>query len=211
MQALAVAAHIARTTVIESPIHRVVHPRRSLALSALELRLLEASSFQCSHRVTPTVRLFLERTISPLSGLKRPPLRGDAIFIPALHPRRASPASPVGRGRGPAAAAVAFASLPCVPVPLALLAPPPLRSLTLVAAGIPPRVAGRSPPRLTLAYASGIPPALQKLFIVSLSCVLLLFLVRYSLSHCALRQLASLPHSLTLSHLNRSDALSAAR
>ena len=103
---------------------------------------------------------------------------GQSIFIPTLHPRRASPASPVGRGRGPAAAAVAFASLPCVPVPLALLAPPPLRSLTLVGGGIPPVLAGRSHPRLTLACASGIPPALQKVSIVVLSRVLLLFPVR---------------------------------
>ena len=55
-----------RTTVIENVEHRVVHPQRSLALSALALRLLDASSFQCYPRVIPTVRLFCKRCISHL-------------------------------------------------------------------------------------------------------------------------------------------------
>ena len=132
------------------------HRQRLLALSALALRLLRQARSNATTGSPQRFSCSVSVSIAP-TGLKRTPLRGDAIFIPTLHPRRASPASPVGRGRGPAAAAVAFASLPCVPVPLALLAPPPLRSLTLVAAGIPPRVAGRSPPRLNPRLRFGHP------------------------------------------------------
>jgi len=131
-----------------------------------------------------------EALVSPLRGSSGCP-SGTLFHIPAHHPRRASPASPVGRGRGLAAAAVAGLRFPAFGRPRLLPLPSSLRSLTPVAAGIPPRVAGRSPPRLTLACASGIPPALRKVIIVSLSCILLLFLVCYSLSHCALRQLAA--------------------
>jgi hypothetical protein len=135
------------------------------------------------------------------SGLKRPPLRGELFHIPAHHPRRACGSS---RWSSPclAAAAVAGLRFPAFGRPRLMPLPSSLRSLTLVAGGIPPRVAGRSPPRLTLAYASGIPPALQKVSTPFLSCVLFLVLMRHSLSHCALRQLASLlkPDGFSASH-----------
>jgi hypothetical protein len=55
----------------------------------------------------------------------------------------------------------------------------------------------------TLAYASGIPPALHWVIFVFLSCVLLFLSVRYSKSQCALRLLASLlpPDGVTTAHL----------
>ena len=131
-----------------------------------------------------------EALVSPLRGSSGRPY-GAMLFLFPPSTRVVPSVPPVGRLLVSPLPPSPSLRYPALSVPLALLAPPPLRSLTLVAAGIPPRVAGRSPPRLTLAYASGIPPALQKVSIVPLSCVRLLFLMRHSLSHCALRQLAS--------------------
>ena len=91
--------------------HRVVHPQRLFALSVPALRLLRQP--RALTRTGLPQRLSCnEPLVSPASGLKRSPLRGGLFHIPTLHPRRASPASPVGRGRGPAAAAVAGLRFP---------------------------------------------------------------------------------------------------
>lgn len=186
MQARARRCHSVRVTVIEHMSHRVVHPQRLLTLSALALRLLRQAR---SNAITgsPQQLSCNEALVSPLSGRKRLPF-GQSILIPTLHPRRASPASPVGRGRGPAAAAVAVASLPCVRRPR--LSPlPPLSGRCRSSAAESRRGSLDAPRRVsTLAYASGIPPALQKVSFVVLSCVLLLVLMRYSSSLPSNRQ-----------------------
>jgi hypothetical protein len=98
--------HRARVTVIENAGHGVVVASVCLYRTALALRLLEASSCQCSHRVPPTVLLFRERTISPLSGLSGCP-SGCCLNIPPNPPGpglRSLPLVGAG-GPGPAAGA----------------------------------------------------------------------------------------------------------
>ena len=154
MQPRAVATDTGRISVIENASHRVVYPQRLLVLSALALRLLDASSFQCSHRVIPTVLLFLERYLSPLSGLNGCP-SGSYYYS------RPPPARAVSLSAGPACRR-------CPPNSGGQRRDSAAGSLDA------PRFAP------TLADASGIPPALQWVFLSFLICILLLVLVRNS-------------------------------
>ena len=89
-----------------------------------------------------------EVLVSPLSGLKRMPF-GQSIYIPTLHPRGAG-----SRPRVPPSPSLRY---PAFGSPRLSPLRPSLRSLSLVDGGIPPRVAGRSPPRLNPRLRFGHP------------------------------------------------------
>ena len=106
-----------RITVIESISHRVVHPQRLLVLSRsvtlfASCSLLSSVAKKQTSRphypwVIPTILLFLERTISPLSGLNGCPSGSYFNSPPTTHagPVACRPSPLAGRRR---------ASLPCV-------------------------------------------------------------------------------------------------
>ena len=134
------------------------------------------------HRVTQTVLLSVSVSIAPL-GLKRLPLR--AIYSYS-RPPPASGLAGLSRGSWPWSRRcrrrrLRFASLRCRFRSLCSLH---LHSGRLRSSTAESRRCSLDAPRRvsTLACASGIPPALQKVSFVLLSCVLILARVRTSLS-----------------------------
>ena len=108
-------------------------------------------------------------------GAKRKPF---GLLFQCPHPP--THAGPVACRPSPLAA-VAGLRFPAFGRPRLMPLPSSLRSLTPVVGGIPPRGSLDAPRRVSsLAYASGIPPALHWVIFVFLSCVLLFLSVRNS-------------------------------
>jgi hypothetical protein len=87
-------SHSVRVAVIEKATHRVVVASVSLYCTALSLRLLRQPRANAATG-SPQRLSCNEAFLSPLSGLKRLPLRGKLFHIPTLHPGRAKRVLPL--------------------------------------------------------------------------------------------------------------------